>query len=202
LLANIKKGSFNLVFIGGLGIHYLTRSPLFHPDGNRLSQHSPMVADFKDDPVELHRFLIRDHLHAWAQLGSELGVPLIFVGSMPVQATSIFLSPPKKDWPLFYDFSLAEIWVSVEAQEYKCLVTSWPPEVQRCPPLRYFDLSELTGTCGAIRCDGMHFGSFAAPNEGYECKSSAHLWDPVVTNFILRSFPTTNMSSLESCRKK
>jgi len=170
-------GPFKTVFVGGLGLHFLYRN------GNEL------IVDPKSSPVELHRFLVRTYLAAWAELSSKLSTQLIFVGTIPLEDALLHLHPPKGDWAAFYHFSLAKIWAGIDGVEYLRLVDSWSSDMKLNPPLHFFDPARLAQRCGAIRCDGMHFSSHF-PKE-FGCYSSAFLWDAEIADFLVRRLPDT-----------
>ena len=172
-----RGGPFNTVFVGGLGVHFLLRN------------NNSLLVDLKESPVELHRFLVRTYLAAWADLSSELDTQLIFVGTIPLEAALMHLYPPKGDWAAFFDFSLAEIWADIDSVEYQRLVDSWPLSMKLNPPLQFFNPAQLAQRCGAIRCDGMHFASQFAKE--YGCYPSAFLWESEIAEFLVSNFPRT-----------
>ena len=173
--ANRHGGPFGTVFVGGLGLHFLLRNSnkLIHGNGS---------------PGELHRTMVRKYLVEWAQVSSKLSLQLIFVGTIPVEAAIIHLHPPKKDWASFYDLSLAQIWANTDGSEYQRLVDSWPSSTKLNPPLYFFDPAPLARRCGAVRCDGMHFGSHFAE---WGCASSEFVWDAELADFLVLRFPDT-----------
>ena len=84
----------------------------------------------------------------------------IFVGPIQIDE-SLFLSPPKRDWNDFDDFSLLPLWHT----QAKALATNHG--------VRYFDTQNIVNQHKKCRCDGMHFGS---AYKAWNCTSSIHLW--------------------------
>jgi len=53
-----------------------------------------------------------------ACLASELGADIVYVGSLPVNAPTVLLDPPKHDWSELLDLTLAELWAAVEQEVF------------------------------------------------------------------------------------
>ena len=96
ILSKVKDlgGRVDAVFVGGLALHHLVRGS---PCGEGI------------DPVEYHRRIIAAHFKQMHELSSLLGTPFVFVGSQTVDAKVLMMTPSKKDWSSFNDFSLAEV---------------------------------------------------------------------------------------------
>jgi hypothetical protein len=83
-LASLEEqgGAFKAIFLGGLALHYLERG-------------GPMHAKTGDDPVVLHRSMIRSYLLKFGAFANKLNIPVVFVGSLPVDSTTIAMVPAK-----------------------------------------------------------------------------------------------------------
>jgi hypothetical protein len=81
--------TFDMVIAGGLGLWHLADMPC--------------VSD-PNSPTALHRKIVHEHLLVYQALSAELGIPFVFVGSVPVDSAVVLLSPAKHDWHSFHDF--------------------------------------------------------------------------------------------------
>jgi hypothetical protein len=86
-----QGGKIDMLFLGGLGMHYLVRRYPFQS----ASQQGPMPAETGDDPVVLHRDLIQSHLLEFGRFATKLNIPVIFLGSLPVDSAIIPMIPAK-----------------------------------------------------------------------------------------------------------
>ena len=133
------------------------------------------VAIANDDPLSVHRSLVDKHIQGYAALASELGVPVVFVGSLPFDARTVLLHPPKKDWIRFRDFALADLWDAVETGAFR-------NRQQSNDRVFHYRPSGLDHKCPGIRCDGLHFGSDYA--DRWMCGRSQALWDHHLAHFL------------------
>jgi hypothetical protein len=160
----LLNGDYDLVFIGGIGLHYLLRK-------------GPMEIGARDDPIQLHRSLVRAFLNQLYSVATFVRIPIVFLGTIPIDAEVIHLQPAKRDWGNFFDFSLASIWDSIEATEFR-------KNIVKSPWLFHLRLSSLTRVCPGIRCDGMHFGS---DYQDFGCRTSEALLDGALARFLVDS---------------
>ena len=166
----IKAKGADVVFVNGLGVHFLHRHVNSATGGVGPG---PMNMVASEDPMALHRVLIRSHLAWYKELSARLGVRIVFVGTPPLDETTFTLAPPKLLWTDFYDFSLARLWDLVENEVWS--------SGDFGPLVSYFRTSQLTAPCPGIRCDGMHFGSDYID---FGCRSSIALWDGILASFL------------------
>ena len=152
--------SADIIFVGGLGLHHLLRS-------------APCAQ--RDDPLKEHHRVVREYLAMFREVAQVLQRPLVFVGVMPVDSTTILLRPAKADYKDFSDFSFATLWDGVESEAFAA--GHLPPAVFHFRP------SALAHRCPGVRCDGMHFASF---DRG--CYPSPALWDRDLAKFLLGAF--------------
>jgi hypothetical protein len=92
-LENRKK--YGAIFVGGLGMHYLVRRYPYQKSGKS----GPMPLQEGDEPVELHRDLIRRHLVDIAAYSKTKKIPVVFVGILPLDAATIGMAPAKHGTP-------------------------------------------------------------------------------------------------------
>jgi hypothetical protein len=87
-----NKMKYGAIFVGGLGMHYLVRRYPYQ----KVGEPGPMPIKEGDEPVELHRDLIRRHLVDIAAYSRTKKVPVVFVGILPVDAATIGMVPAKQ----------------------------------------------------------------------------------------------------------
>jgi len=134
--------------------------------------HNLFGAPDGEDPLTEHRARVESHLRVYSDLANELGVPIVFVGSMPLDGRTILLSPPKHDWKKFKDFATADLWDAIETEVFQSRNVSG---------VHHFRPAVLTMRCPGIRCDGLHFGS---DFQGWVCTRSWALWDHYLAHFL------------------
>ena len=169
---------WDAVFVGGLGLHRLSRhghgqqwesdaSRLEYNDHNNRTLHSPYKA---------HRALLSTWLHRFICFSRALHAPFIFVGIMPVDASVMLLDPPKQDWADFFDIHLAQVMSSVERELES-----------KFADLHFIHPSELAHACPSARCDGMHYSSHFETAWG--CHETLSLWCPLLSQFMRCRLP-------------
>ncbi len=159
--------SINIIFIGGTGLHHLLMK-------------KPCVNGA--DPIERHVAVIETYLELFKKLALMLHLPIVYVGTMPVDPWSVLLLPSKRDWNDFADFTIPLLWDTVEAEIFG--------DGSRYPGLHHFRPSGLAHKCPGIRCDGMHFGSDFNPDSqhDYNCANSLTLWESYFADYLVHTF--------------
>jgi len=172
LNSGAQGNRFDMVFAGGLGLWHLIGTPCIGGE----------------DPSSTHRRVVHEHLLVYKNLSLDLGIPFVFVGSLPVDAATVFLSPPKHDWHDFSDFTLMDIWDAIEGGLFQ--------RNDYGPGVVHFRPSLIVRRCPGVRCDGIHFSADYWPDyslEGsrkivtYRCHSSEAIWDPYLAGFLERT---------------
>jgi hypothetical protein len=107
------------------------------------------------------------------------GTPIVFVGSIPIDAPVLLLHPAKKDWASLHQLGLAQVWAGVEASQYAQQLATRPRD-----PFHFLPLADLARSCPSARCDGMHFGS---DYHTFQCHSTLAVWYPFLVTFLRRS---------------
>ena len=150
-------------------------------------------------PYVFHQRAFRHWISQLACLARRLGLPIVMVGSMPVDEQIVLLHPPKNDWDDFHELGLLEVMAHVEHEEERAHCAENAAE-GRTSGLLFFHPSELAHQCPGSRCDGMHFSSnfphwdMDSPNKdmrGWRCSSTAALYCPFVEDFLKRYLPRT-----------
>jgi len=154
---------FDLAFVGGLGIHHLFRN-------------NPCMQGV--DVFGIHEKLSKGYFCMYREISASLGVPIVFVGMMPVDGMTVMMKPPKEDWADFSDFSIPVLWDSLEARVFA--------EGKYGPGVFHFRPSFLAARCPGIRCDGLHFDSDFRNLFG--CRSVAAVWDLPLSSFLVKFF--------------
>ena len=188
-------GNYSVFFIGGFGLHHLSRV-------------SPCI---RNDPAGDHQRMIAPIMSMFAALSVEMNVPIIFVGAMGVDGTTIQLKPAKHDWISFSDFNLPLLWDGVEASTFEAIqkssfesaagqrATEGIFKKKAFPLFFHFRPADMSRQCPGVRCDGMHYGSAYSPETGkgnlknidFSCAGSAALWHRPFATFLLEHFSAT-----------
>ena len=187
---------------GGTAAHSITHGVEWYVEAARLpyqdAGNRPLFS-----PHRLHREFIRPWLTRLSCLASELSLPIVFVGSLPVDEQVLMLNPPKHDWDKMHTFGLLELMAQVErdAEAEQCAAHAAVSARAGGLPssgLHFFHPSDLARACPGARCDGMHYSSnFPHTNvshelkdkRGWNCHTSLHLWCPFLQDFLERYLP-------------
>jgi hypothetical protein len=154
-MAHTQK--YDILFIGGNAIHILAKRP-GPMDGTQAKTM---------DPIDFHRKLAREVLRTMSEI-QKRGQKVVYVGAMTTEQ-QMFLTPAKKDWDVFHDFSLLKAWAVVDREE------------TRRHGIPLLDVAALASQCPGLKCDGMHF---ASQFKSYDCCSSAQLYDRLLIAFL------------------
>mmetsp|Transcript_19875 Transcript_19875/g.45051 ORF Transcript_19875/g.45051 Transcript_19875/m.45051 type:complete len:245 (+) Transcript_19875:2-736(+) len=158
-----RKSRHDAIFVGGLGLHHLVKGN----DGCTRGE----------SPISQHRLVVKDHLVVYKNISELLGVPIVFFGSMTVDAKTILLTPQKHDWRSYFDWSVMNIWDGVESDLFATEKLG--------PTVLHFRPAELAAECPGVRCDGIHFASDFGST--YGCFTSEALWDHYLAMFLSKS---------------
>lgn len=93
LAAFLTSKPWHAVFVGGLGLHQLFR--LIDWDGGEADLGVDHGNRTLRSPTWRHRSLVRTWIGRLRCLGRALATPVVFVGSMPIDASVLLLDPPK-----------------------------------------------------------------------------------------------------------
>jgi len=173
-LASLYSCSLDAIFVGGFAGPWKLRAL------KRMSSHI--------NPYTTHASELTPHLDRLDCLASHTTTPVVFVGSMPLDADSFFLSTG--GYPLnFGQLNLANIWAYVEKQAERA--NRFHESMHFLHPV------DLSSSCPGARCDGMHFGSSF---KSFHCSPSLSIWFPFVADFLL-SLGLTEANSLQARRR-
>ena len=153
-----KSAPVSAVFVGGLGLWHLYRD----------------VPCTQNNTISGHRELIEAHLAQLHIFSIQLGIPFVFIGTMPLDILTMSMSPKHKKINDFIDLGHTWLWDSVETSSFQS--GNFGPGVLHFRP--YW----VAQHCPGVRCDGMHFGSDYA---SYNCHHSQALWDRPLTQFLM-----------------
>ena len=151
--------SLDAIFVGGFSGPWQLRA------AKRMPSHT--------NPYTAHASGLAPHLNLLDCLASHTATPVVFVGSMPLDADSFFLSTG--GYALnFGQLNLANIWAYVEKEAER--------SNRFHEGLHFMHPVDLTSSCPGARCDGMHFGS-SFPE--FSCAPSLSIWFPFVADYVL-----------------
>ena len=163
----------------------------------------------RGSPVHYHESFVRVEMAMAACLASELGADIVYVGSLPVNAPTVLLDPPKHDWSELLDLTLAELWAAVEqevftshfnrstmlqlkqqqqqqVQQQQLWAEQQQHSQQQTAGLHFLPLAALSDYCPLARCDGMHF---ASDYPAFGCRSSLAVWHRFMRRFLTTGAP-------------
>lgn len=148
ILTGRGKEKYDIVFVGGLGLHYLLRVQRIKKTNKITSLTGPMnlLNDNLDNPNLKHKLLIQSKLKQLYQLTLELKINIIFVGILPIDSYILNMTPLKIDWIDFYDFSFSDIWNGIEADEVHKIMKLQTIHSSN-EFLKYFQPSNLSTAC-------------------------------------------------------
>jgi len=180
----------SVIFVGGYSTHHL----LFK---------APPVPCLRSGPIKGHQELMEKVLPAFAKWSAELGIPIVFVGSMPMDADTFHLEPRGQNWRKFVDLSLPHSWEGVEASVFHSIQKSNGGHLahREFPLFYHYRQSSVGNECPGVRCDGYHYGSYchdgmtfdtqSLVKEGFdwgECTPSDGLLQRPLAQFLLEHF--------------
>ena len=99
---------------------------------------------------------------------------VVLLSLLPPEPLMLLARPPKADWPLFLDLSLAHMWLAEQRRMSRALLA-------RAPRAAFADVGVLAEEWHGVRCDGMHFGSaYGAHRPEGACNHSAAAYDRAI----------------------
>jgi hypothetical protein len=149
-----ERGPPGVTFVGGNALHALRRDYVPDPENGIKADHLRRIW-----PI----------LYELSKLASHQRVA--YVGSMPVDAAIMLMTPHPPHMQKFFDFSLLDMWAVMDE------------EMARNLSVPIFDTRVLAHECPGVRCDGMHFASHFPDND---CCASGHLWDRLLLDFACK----------------